>query len=295
MQLVPTQVDNSTALSAVDFNPIPLEEENAIRDTNQTLSGSDLYQLSRAMAAYAGIGNFYIDSGSANVYVINKTTFTPPFQIRPLTELFTGASFRFIPANTNTGASTINIDSLGVKNIKLPNGADTPPGSILAGIEIIGYYDGTNAVITNSPIPVLATQVTRVYQSVSQTIGANTILALDTAEFDTTGAFNLTSYQFNPKIPGYYNLSLNFMITGAQESENYGASIRKNGTVIAIAPGTDYEGPGTPDDLGTFTSTITYLNGTTDYVDLIGQYTTGTRSSLPGLSGTFFCAFLISN
>jgi hypothetical protein len=52
-------------------------------------------------------------------------------------------SFRFVAANSNTGAVTINIDSLGAKAIT-KNGS-TPLGAddILAGAAVTIIYDGT--------------------------------------------------------------------------------------------------------------------------------------------------------
>jgi hypothetical protein len=54
-----------------------------------------------------------------------------------------GMSFRFVAANSNTGAVTINIDSLGAKAIT-KNGS-TPLGAddILAGAAVTIIYDGT--------------------------------------------------------------------------------------------------------------------------------------------------------
>jgi hypothetical protein len=153
MKQIPTMIDYVTSLPAADFNQIPLELQHLIQDTNQTLSGSNLFQASTATAIYSAIGDFYIDSGTANAYVISKTSFTADYKIRALPELFVGASFRFIAAHTNTGASTVNIDSLGAIQFVLPTGGSLPANSILAGREVFGFVSTLTptpkAVITN--------------------------------------------------------------------------------------------------------------------------------------------------
>ncbi len=154
MQLVPTMVDNSgIPLPANDFNPIPLEEENAIRDTNQTLSAGDLYQLSKAMAVYSAIGNYCNDSGTANNYVLSRTTFSPPFQIRPLPEILNGTRVRFFPGASNTGACNVNIDGLTSYPIKLSNGNDPLPGDISSIVECFLTIDNFTAYLSNPQNP----------------------------------------------------------------------------------------------------------------------------------------------
>ncbi len=54
----------------------------------------------------------------------------------------TGMLVRFIPANTNTGAATINLNSIGAKNIYL-NGAALVGYELRAGCPVQLHYDGT--------------------------------------------------------------------------------------------------------------------------------------------------------
>lgn len=51
-------------------------------------------------------------------------------------------TFRFIPAATNTGATTLNIDGLGAKNIYL-NTSVLVGGELQANVPVMVYYDGT--------------------------------------------------------------------------------------------------------------------------------------------------------
>lgn len=54
-----------------------------------------------------------------------------------------GMAFRLIPANTNTGAVTINIDSKGAKNLTDPAGNALTAGKVVAGQSYSIWYDGT--------------------------------------------------------------------------------------------------------------------------------------------------------
>lgn len=59
-----------------------------------------------------------------------------------MTAYAAGQKFHFIPANTNTGATTININSIGAKNI-YSGGAALVGGEIVANSPVELVYDGT--------------------------------------------------------------------------------------------------------------------------------------------------------
>ena len=87
-------------------------------------------------ALYAGASAEWSDS-----YVV---TMTPT-----LTAYTTGMTIVFQADVANTGACTINVDWLGVKNIKLLNWDDPISWSIAANQLAVLQYDGTNFVIQN--------------------------------------------------------------------------------------------------------------------------------------------------
>lgn len=58
-----------------------------------------------------------------------------------------GFSVRFKASNTNTGATTVNVDSLGAKSIKRLNGDDLAAGDIVSGGIYDIAFDGTNYVL----------------------------------------------------------------------------------------------------------------------------------------------------
>ena len=145
MQDISTKVDGVSTLPAAEFNQIPSELENAITDTGQTLASGTLDQVSKAMSTYAAGGDFYTDSGAADAYVLSVIG-----SKKAPTAYFNGMTVRFLPGNANTGASTINVATLGSKNIKLADGSTDPlSGDIAASSEIQLTYDGTNFRITS--------------------------------------------------------------------------------------------------------------------------------------------------
>ncbi len=109
------EIPNKTtgnSLTATEFNQLPDELENLITEESLTPSNADSTQVSQALANKAGTGNFYTDSGSVNTYVLSASaTNKSPSEYR------TGMQVRFIPANDNTGHSTVNVAALGVKDI----------------------------------------------------------------------------------------------------------------------------------------------------------------------------------
>ena len=114
---------NGNTVSADEYNNIVGAPKNLIENSGQTIDSSNT-QLSKAVANYVASGSFYTDSGIANAYVLNTTgSFQAP------TAYVDGMEVRFRTSNTNTGASTININGLGAKNIKNSDGTT----DILAG------------------------------------------------------------------------------------------------------------------------------------------------------------------
>lgn len=104
-------------LTADEFNDIPEEEENLITSTGQALTAGDLYQIAKAVAMYSSVGDFYVDSGSANAYVLTAVS---PLQAPH--QYMDGMRVRFRISHTNTGSATINVNTLGVKAIVKEDG-----------------------------------------------------------------------------------------------------------------------------------------------------------------------------
>ncbi len=74
----------------------------------------------------------------------------------------TGMMLNIKVATANTGACTINVNSLGVKNIKKDVSSDPETGDILANQIVTLVYDGTNFQVASRTTP-LTTPVVRTY------------------------------------------------------------------------------------------------------------------------------------
>jgi len=133
--------NNPPQLEDDDLNGYKTEFNNVISSSGQTPANGTLDQTAKGVAMYAARGDFYSDSGAANAYVLSPVG----LQLSPIT-YEVGMRVRFLPANNNaSGASTVDVNSLGVKNIKLSDGSTDPLGTqIESGIPIALEYDGTN-------------------------------------------------------------------------------------------------------------------------------------------------------
>ena len=142
--------DQAPTCEDVDLNGFKSENNNLIVGSGQLLSTADNQQTHKAVAHYAGVGDFYVDSGVANAYILSVTG----SQIAPPTYA-TGMRIRFVAGNTNgTGASTVNVAGLGVKNLVQDfGGTPTEGGDIRTDVITEAYYDGTEFRIV-SPVSI---------------------------------------------------------------------------------------------------------------------------------------------
>lgn len=116
------------------------------------------------------------------------------------------------------------------------------------------------------------------YSSIYQPIPANntdTVVQLSVEDYDTASCFNTSTYRFTPNVAGYYQINASAQIdnVGAGVLGNVFVCIRKNGTVrydVSILAGAN---------LGSFLgsgSILIYLNGSSDYLELICNMSGGT-------------------
>lgn len=125
-------------LTAAEWNQVPSEIQNVIENLGQTLSGGDVNQLGKSIAGYAANGTFYTDSGAADAYVAtviglkqNPTAYTD------------GLKSTFRVSATNTGASTVNVATLGAKNI-FYRGSALVGGELTVGLIVDLVFDSGN-------------------------------------------------------------------------------------------------------------------------------------------------------
>ena len=124
------------------------------------------------------------------------------------------------------------------------------------------------------------------YLNGSQTLSANTAtkITFDVEEFDTNS--NFASSRFTPTVAGYYQVS-GGLSPGAAVCGVL-TMIYKNGSVYKNI----FSYQSTTTGNGGFGSTLVYLNGTTDYVELYGFLTVG-QSVLAGIQFTYFNGALV--
>ncbi len=142
MRSVPSKSTSDT-YTAEEFNELMSQElQNAVLESGQTLDAGDLTQLGKALAIYGAAGDFYTDGGAADAYVLTPqgTRQAPP-------TLIDGMRVRFIAGNTNTGASTVNVNGIGVTAIE-QGGSALVGGEIVTGQIIELSYNTSNASFT---------------------------------------------------------------------------------------------------------------------------------------------------
>lgn len=97
--------------------------------TGNQIRSIDNVQQSQVLSLYGGV-----DSGVADAYVL---TFTASFSAYA-----DGIVIYWIPSNSNTSASTINVNGLGVVNIKNPDGSTLQANEIVANQPATILYKG---------------------------------------------------------------------------------------------------------------------------------------------------------
>jgi len=85
--------------------------------------------------------NYAVDTGLADNYAITISG--------QVTTYAAGLSFQFKAANTNTGASTLNVNAQGTQSIVRTDGSALAAGDILANAIVAVMYDGTNFQLMN--------------------------------------------------------------------------------------------------------------------------------------------------
>jgi hypothetical protein len=124
------------------------------------------------------------------------------------------------------------------------------------------------------------------YCSSSQTLSSatHTKIQFQTKEWDTTTAFsNNTTY--TPLVAGYYQI--NAAVSQIASYTNVAVSLYKNGTAYKFL----YNGlPNTSS--GGFGSAMVYLNGSTDYIEIYGYFSTG-QGTVDAQKDTYFQAAMI--
>ena len=154
---------------------------------------------------------------------------------------------------------------------------------------------GTSPTITGATITVAATAAPAfsAYKSTNQSISSNvfTKVQFQTEEFDTNSNYdNVTNYRFTPTVAGYYQINSLVYMQAASSLVRVLCNLYKNGAIakfgndnIAVS-GTEGRG---------LLSTIVYLNGSTDYLEMYILTAGTTLTATAGADNTYFQAAMI--
>jgi hypothetical protein len=143
VRLLPANANTGPANLALNTLP-PV---SVVRPSGAQLSAGDLqngtvYELFYNGETWQVIGSVtlpgvFVQDTSTTVGLITGAT-TPP-----LGAYFPGMRLAVIPATTNTGVTTIDVNNAGAINIVRPNGAALAPGDLIAGVMCELLYTGT--------------------------------------------------------------------------------------------------------------------------------------------------------
>ena len=133
-----TSITSSSISNYLSNNPNFINE-NLTQKISQATADTRYGQIGAIQNNQYGIG---VDTGSANTYV---ATLSPA-----ITSYTKGLKVSIVIANTNTGASTLNLNGVGAVAIKLPNITALIGGELIANMMANFEYDGTYFQLTNS-------------------------------------------------------------------------------------------------------------------------------------------------
>jgi hypothetical protein len=181
-----TPVSTYTSRSGAAFNTNPIVLDSAGRTPAEIwLDGGVLYKFVLKTSAFVEIGSYdnipavNDPTTTNNLITVAGTNSLTGLATPPLEGYTTGAQYSFIAQNTNSGAVTLDIDSLGVKAVTQTGANALVAGSIVGGSMVLVEYDGTRfqLLTPNSFINPIIRGYTEVITS-SGTVGASATLSI---------------------------------------------------------------------------------------------------------------------
>jgi hypothetical protein len=121
---------------ASPVSPIAVGVNSAVLTTASGTGTSAANKIEDQLGFQKGTEIYAVDSAGTDAYAVALIP-TPAAYVA-------GMTVRFKAGTANTAAATLNVNSLGTKTIKRPDGNDLATGDILSGQIVEVSYDGTN-------------------------------------------------------------------------------------------------------------------------------------------------------
>lgn len=151
-----TPVSTYTSRSGAALNTNPIVLDAAGRTPAEIwLDGGVLYKFVLKNSAFVQIGSYdnipavNDPTTTNNLITVAGTNALTGLATPPLEGYTAGAQYSFIAQNTNTGAVTLDIDSLGVKAVTRSGSNPLVAGDIVGGAMTLVEYDGTQFQLLN--------------------------------------------------------------------------------------------------------------------------------------------------
>lgn len=106
------------------------------------------------------------------------------------------------------------------------------------------------------------------------------VIVFDTEHFDTEGDYDNTTGRYTPSTPGYYLVNAGLTIDELDSGKSVNVRILKNstlyfGSIRSMSSATDI-------NLGSAISRTIYMNGTTDFLEIVGWHDSGVDEAFNG-------------
>ena len=237
---------------------------------------TDTAMFSKSVCNYSVGAMYFSESGAADAYVLTRSG-----NIEALSSYFDGAMVCFNPGNDNTGASTINVDGLGVKDLVAADGTALTGGEVVADVYCIARYNsstddfeivksvgGDADTLNGLASDTAATADTIAARDSSGDITANAFestVATGTAPLtvaSTTVVSNLNADLLDGQQGSYYAVDANVVHLTGDESPITGQKVFNDLTVNSAQPFSIRDSSGTKRTAMQFVSNVLYI-GTT--------------------------------
>lgn len=226
-------------------------------------------------------GSKYLDQSGSKVFAVASDTDTYAATVTPaITAYAAGQAFLIQFTNANTGAATLNLNSLGAKALRKNSSTALASGDIVAGQIYLLVYDGTNLQLegnlgSGSGASGYAPEMYSVWNTAGSTLGGNA----DTFAIVGGGAPSITATEANAqvRVPAGRVRGLSGRNIGGNSDCTF--TVHKNGVATAL---TATQATGTGRFYITTGGPVTFAEG--DLLSLRLQTTSGSGFTFSGIT-----------